>query len=364
MIFEQATAREFRQLALNIFVVLLAVLFAVTLVRVLDRAAGGTIDPGDVVVFMLLSASTSLNQLLALTAFLAVLLSVSRAFRDHEMTVWFSTGLSLLDWFRPLARFLWPLLLASLVVAWVGAPWSARESDRLQSLSQRRDESLQAVSGRFRESSGGKRVFFVGEVADDGDRVDEVFVVQREADKTTWLLAGSGMLRTDAQGNRFLDLEQGRRFDVKWSAPEGRFEQARELGFEHYGLLVRPSTASARAVPLRAATGRELLVLNDAGSRGETLRRVGQSVGLVVLPVLAMGLAAVSPRSGRAYHLLQALLIYMIYSSLTTVAESLVARGEWPFALGLFAVHGGALLLGAALLAGRIRGAFSGLQAR
>jgi lipopolysaccharide export system permease protein len=364
VIFEQATAREFRQLALSIFVVLLAVLVAVTLVRVLDRAAGGTIDPGDVVVFMLLSASTSINQLLALTAFLAVLLSVSRASRDHEMTVWLATGLSLLDWFRPLARFLWPLLLASFVVAWVGAPWCARESDRLHNLSQRRDESLRAVSGRFRESSGGKRIFFVGEVSDDGDRVDEVFVVQREADKTTWLLARSGTLRTDAQGNRFLDLEQGRRFDLQWSAPEGRFEQARELGFEHYGLLVRPAAASARAVSLRASTGRELLLLNDAGSRGEILRRVGQSLGLVVLPVLAMGLAAVSPRSGRAYHLLQALLIYLIYSSLNTATESLVARGEWPFALGLLAVHGGALLLGVGLLAGRIRGAISGLQAR
>lgn len=364
MIFERTTAREFRQLGLNIFVVLLAVLLAMTLVRVLDRAAGGAIEAGDVMVFMLLSASTSINPLLALTAFIAVLLAVSRAFRDQEMTVWFTAGLNLLDWLRPLARFLWPLLLLSIAMAWVGAPWSARESERLQSLSQRRDESLQAMSGRFRESAGGKRVFFVGEVSAEGSRVSEVFVVQREVDKTTWLLARSGTLRTDAQGNRFLDLEQGRRFDLHWSAPDRRFEWARELGFEHYGLLVRPASSAGGNVPLRAASALELRAAQDAGARGELLRRLGQSLSLMVLPLLAIGLACVSPRSGRAYHLLQALLVYLIYSSLSTVAESQVARGEWSFATGLLAVHGSALLVAVVLLLARLRGTYPGALAR
>jgi len=356
MIFEQSTAREFRLLAFNIFVVLLSALLAVTSVRILDRAAGGLIEPADVLVFMLLSASTSLNQLLALTAFLAVLLSVSRAYRDHEMTVWFATGLSLTHWLLPLVRFLWPLVGLSLVLAWFAAPWATQESDRLQSASQRRDETLQAVSGRFRESAGGRRVFFVGEVSEDGGRVDEVFVVQREAGATIWLLAGSGTLQTDDQGNRFLDLAEGRRFDLTWTGPEGRLDQARELGFEHYGLLLRPASASAQPVPVRGSSAGALLAADNAGARAEVLRRLGQTITLVVLPVLAIGLAAVSPRGGRGYHLLQALFIYTIYNSLAIATESQVARGLWSFPLGLVAVHGSALLLAAGLLAARARG--------
>ncbi|NCV39293.1 MAG: LPS export ABC transporter permease LptG [Betaproteobacteria bacterium] len=168
MIFEQSVQREFRQSASSILVVLLAVLVTVTLVRMLDHAASGGIDPGDVLTFLLLSAAGSVPQLLALTAFLAVLLTMTRAFRDQEMAVWFSAGLSLLDWLRPLGRFLMPLVAVSLAFAWGVAPWSVAESERLQAQYSARDESLQAAAGRFRESAGGRRVFFVGQTAQEG----------------------------------------------------------------------------------------------------------------------------------------------------------------------------------------------------
>lgn len=51
MIFEQSVRREFRQTASSILLVLIAVLLTVTLVRMLDRAVSGGIDPGDVVIF-------------------------------------------------------------------------------------------------------------------------------------------------------------------------------------------------------------------------------------------------------------------------------------------------------------------------
>ena len=132
MIFEQSVRREFRQTASSILVVLLAVLLTVTLVRMLDRAVSGAIDPADVLIFLLLSSASSIPQLLVLTAFLAVLLTMTRAFRDQEMAVWFSAGLSLLDWVKPLFRFLMPMLLISLVFAWFVAPWTVSESERLQ----------------------------------------------------------------------------------------------------------------------------------------------------------------------------------------------------------------------------------------
>ena len=132
MIFEQSVRREFRQTASSILVVLLAVLLTVTLVRMLDRAVSGAIDPADVLIFLLLSAASSIPQLLVLTAFLAVLLTMTRAFRDQEMAVWFSAGLSLLDWVKPLFRFLMPMLLISLVFAWFVAPWTVSERERFQ----------------------------------------------------------------------------------------------------------------------------------------------------------------------------------------------------------------------------------------
>ena len=350
MIFEQSVRREFRQTASSILVVLLAVLLTVTLVRMLDRAVSGGIDPADVLIFLLLSAASSIPQLLVLTAFLAVLLTMTRAFRDQEMAVWFSAGLSLLDWVKPLIRFLTPMFLISLVFAWFVAPWTVSESERLQAQYSARDESLQAAAGRFRESAGGRRVFYVGQSTDAGQYIEDLFVIQRAPHQRTWVLAASGKLLTDDNGNRFLDLEQGRRFDLSWHPDQAHELQAREMGFEHYGLLIRAAASATPAKPIKAIDSLDLIQRHDPRAIGETLRRLGQSLGLICLPLLSLGLVASNPRSGRAFHLIVALLIYITYTSLVSVAEAQVSRGQWTMLSGFAAVHGVFAALAAALI--------------
>ena len=340
MIFEQSVRREFRQTASSILLVLIAVLLTVTLVRMLDRAVSGGIDPGDVVIFLLLSAASSIPQLLVLTAFLAVLLTMTRAFRDQEMAVWFSAGLSLLDWIKPLRRFLAPLIAVSLLFAWFVVPWTVAESERLQAQYSSRDESLQAAAGRFRESAGGRRVFFVGQTGDGGQYVEDLVVIQRGPQERTWVLATSGRLFTDADGNRFLDLQQGRRFDLAWNLAAPDALKAREMGFEHYGLLIRAAPSATPMKPIKAIESPELFVRSDSAAVGEKLRRIGQTLPLLLLPLLALGLVASNPRSGRAFHLLAGILIYTTYTSFSTVAEAQVSRGQWSLTGGLLLVHG------------------------
>ena len=340
MIFEQSVRREFRQTASSILLVLIAVLLTITLVRMLDRAVSGGIDPGDVLIFLLLSAATSIPQLLVLTAFLAVLLTMTRAFRDQEMAVWFSAGLSLLDWIKPLSRFLAPLLAVSLLFVWIVVPWTVAESERLQAQYSSRDESLQAAAGRFRESAGGRRVFFVGQTGNAGQLVEDLVVIQRGPHERTWVLAASGKLFTDPAGNRFLDLEQGRRFDLSWRPDNPDDLKAREMGFEHYGLLIRAAPSAMPSKPIKAIESYELILRSDSIAVGEMLRRIGQSLPLLLLPLLALGLVASNPRSGRAFHLLAGILIYTTYTSFSTVAEAQVSRGQWSLAGGLLGIHG------------------------
>ena len=340
MIFEQSVRREFRQMASSILLVLIAVLLTITLVRMLDRAVSGGIDPGDVLIFLLLSAASSVPQLLVLTAFLAVLLTMTRAFRDQEMAVWFSAGLSLLDWIKPLSRFLAPLLAVSLLFVWIVVPWTVAESERLQAQYSSRDESLQAAAGRFRESAGGRRVFFVGQTGNAGQLVEDLVVIQRGPHERTWVLAASGKLFTDPAGNRFLDLEQGRRFDLSWSADKPDELKAREMGFEHYGLLIRAAPSATPSKPIKAMESQELILRGDSIAVGEMLRRIGQSLPLLLLPFLALGLVASNPRTGRAFHLLAGILIYTTYTSFSTIAEAQVSSGQWSLASGLAAAHG------------------------
>ena len=80
------------------------------LIRVLGQAAGGKIPSDAVLAFLGFFAINALPVLLSLTLFITILLTLTRSYRDSEMVIWFSSGLSLAAWLRPvLAWSRWSL---------------------------------------------------------------------------------------------------------------------------------------------------------------------------------------------------------------------------------------------------------------
>ena len=93
MIFQRAIRREFTHSAAGVFVALFAILLTTQLIRFLGQAAQGSIAPEAVVALLGFSALNYVPALLSLASFIAILLSLSRSYRDSEMVVWFSSGL-------------------------------------------------------------------------------------------------------------------------------------------------------------------------------------------------------------------------------------------------------------------------------
>ena len=63
--------------------------------------------------------------------------------------------------------------------------------------------------------------------------------------------------------------------------------------------------------------------------------------------MLAIPISAVNPRIGRSINLIFALLLYVIYNNLVSLAQGWVAQGKLQFPIGLVIVH---LLLGLVIL--------------
>jgi len=159
MIFERAVRREFAQAAAGISVALLAILASTQLIRLLKDAAGGRIAPEAVASLLGFAALNFMPILLSLTLFVAILLSLSRAYRDSEMVVWFSCGQPLTAWIRPVMKFALPIVLAIAVLSGFLSPWANyNTAEYKQRLSARSDVS-QVSPGAFREAKRGQRVF-------------------------------------------------------------------------------------------------------------------------------------------------------------------------------------------------------------
>ena len=349
MIFRRALQREFTHAAAAVFVALFAVLITVVLIRLLGQAAGGRVPTDAVLALIGFSSMTDLPIVLNLTVFLGVLLSLSRSYRDSEMVVWFSSGVPLTAWIVPVLRFATPLVLMIGGITLFLGPWAHQKSLEYREQLESRDDTQRVAPGVFRESSGAKRVFFVEAGAGEDNKVRNVFVSEERDGALTVVVASHGSLYTDKEGNRYVVLEQGRRYDGHPGTTEYRV-----MTFDRYQLRIESGQQGTVSSKMRSKPTLELFQQGDARSLGELSYRFNTPLAMLFLALLAIPLSFVNPRAGRAGNLLLALFIYLVYNNAILVCQSWVSQEKLQFLLGLLLPHLTALVLLSLLLYKRL----------
>ncbi len=334
MIFQRAIRREFTQSAAGVFIALFAILLTTQLIRLLGSAAEGSVAPEAVVALLGFSAINYIPTLLSLSSFIAILLALSRSYRDSEMVVWFSSGVSLIAWVRPVMVFVLPLVLAIAALSLFVSPWALSKSAEYRGNLETRRDAGQATPGAFQESSSGERVIFVEGVADDESYVKNVFVSSVQNQRLGVTMAATGYQEIAANGDRFIVLENGRRYEMEPGSAEFRI-------MEYARYAVRVETKEARGIEQTPNNMPTLeLVKNGAPAyQAELLWRIGVPVSAVILALLAIPLSFVNPRAGRSANMLLALFAYLVYNNLMTVGQAWVASGRISFLDGLLGVH-------------------------
>lgn len=345
MIFRRAIVAELASNAGAVFTVLFSILFSVGLVRILGEAAGGRVDNQAVFALVALTALTWLPQLLTLTLFIAVLITLTRAFRDSEMIIWFASGQSLIAWVRPVLRFALPIVLLVALLAIFATPWAQRQISESRERFAKRDDVSRVAPGRFIQSSDAERVFFVENVDLEGGTVRNVFVSHRTQTASGMregvIVAAQGVIEVRPDGERFLVLSQGRRYEGTPGQAEYRMVE-----FERYAVRIeaRPDTP-LQEIKARAKTTRELLRERTPFNDAELLWRVGIPVVALLLAFLAVPLAWTNPRLGRSVNLLIAILVFFLYLTSIQLVQANVQLQRMPFRLGLWLPHAVALAL-------------------
>jgi len=334
MIFQRAARREFTHAAAGVFVALFAILLTTQLIRLLSEAASGSIAPEAVVAQLGFAALNYIPSLLSLAAFIAILLTMSRSYRDSEMVVWFSSGLSLTAWIRPVLVFTLPLVFAIAVLSLFVSPWALSQSAEYRGQLSTRKDVGQASPGAFQESASGERVVFVEAVAEDASVVKNVFVSSVQNQRLGVTMAATGHQEVAANGDRFMVLENGRRYEIEPGTPEIRI-------LEYARYAIRLETKEARGIEQtpKSTAALELIAKDVPVYRAELLWRLSVPLAAVVLALLAIPLSFVNPRAGRSANMLLALFTYLMYNNLMTISQAWVANGKVSFVVGLFAVH-------------------------
>jgi lipopolysaccharide export system permease protein len=341
MIFQRALRRELVSTAGAVFTTLFTITITVMLIKILGQAAGGKVASQDVVALIGFAALNYLPVILILTGFISVLVVVTRSYQDSEMVVWFASGLSLSRWIAPVLTFGLPLVMLTAGLSLFVTPWANRQSAEFRERFEKRQDIAKVSPGKFQESSSADRIFFVEGVAGDASKVKNVFVNTVQNGRTSVVVAKEGETMIDSRGDKFLVMNQGRRYDGVSSQSDVRM-----MEFERYGVLVSTQSAaligdkSARSLPTRA-----LLADFNNFNRGEFLWRIALPLMSLLLMLLAIPLSFVNPRGGRSANLLIALLLFVVYSNMVSVFQAAVVQQRLSLAIAWWPIHLLALLM-------------------
>ena len=351
MIFRRALQRELASSAGATFTVLFTILVTWTLIKVLGTAAGGKVDPADVLALIGFAILNYLPTILTLTVFISVLAAVTRSYRDSEMVVWFASGSSLMRWIRPVLTFGLPIVVVVAALSLVAAPWAALKRAEFVERFQKREDLKRVAPGQFRESSSADRVFFVERSTTGATVVQNVFVNSRDQNgNTSVVVAKEGVIESDARGGQYLVLSNGRRY----SGTPGQAD-FQSMEFDRYKMRVATRVpVLGTDTPTNALPTSALLQVENQYTRAELLARISAPVICLVLMLLAIPLGFVNPRAGSSANMILALLIFFTYLNLNKMMEKSVQRGRLEFDMAWWPLHLAAALTVAALFAWRL----------
>ena len=132
MLFDSTVRRELARGFGATLVVILTIVLTMFLIRIVGQAASGAVAPQDVVLLLGYVALGHLPTMLALSLFVAIVVSLGRMYRDSEMAIWFASGLGLSRFVRPVLHTSWPVLLVVALLLLFVWPWGNHSSLELR----------------------------------------------------------------------------------------------------------------------------------------------------------------------------------------------------------------------------------------
>ena len=340
MLFDSTLRKDLARNFVATMVVILTIVMTIALIRTLGQASQGSINPSEVLLVMGFGMLEQLTTVLALSLFIAIIATVSRMYSDSEMVIWLSSGQSIASFIPVLLRFTWPILMSIALLALLAVPWSQEQVQTLRDRYAQRNDVERVAPGRFQESSGGKRVFFIDKDSPGQTTGTNVFISNRDVDMEMTTTAQQGRVEW-VNGERYLVLDRGEQWLLRPSSGDSRVTR-----FQQYDLLVgeqlTPDNGKASA---HQRSTLALLKNPTRSNMGELSWRIGMGLCALNLVLLALPLSVVNPRRGRSYQYGLALLVFVFYYNLLNVGQNGIVNGHYDIVGAVVGLHGSVLLL-------------------
>ncbi|HEY0503659.1 MAG TPA: LPS export ABC transporter permease LptF [Lysobacter sp.] len=324
---------EFSQAIFATLIVLLIVMVGGAFTDVLQDIARGRVPAGLMLAQLGLVLVRWLPLILPLALMLGLMMGVGRLYRDSEMPVIASIGVGPRRMLRPLMLVVVPLVaVVAACSLWLG-PMADRVSRQMINDANRNLVMAGLEPGSFTGIPGAHSVIYVSNMSKDGRGLEKVFVYRNVGEgRIDVVSAGSGHLRVDEAGHRYLTLRDG--FQVE-GAPSG----ARDFRLMRYASneILLPATEQ-RYDPADPEILPTTALLGD-GRREAVAQlhfRIAPPLLALAFALMAVPLARSMPRQARYGRIVIGFLAYLIGQNLMTAGRGWLESGKIAIGLGLW----------------------------
>ena len=346
MILQRYLIREILQSTAAVLGVLVLVYASNRFARFLSDAASGLISGDLIFQLLVLKISQNLAVLLPVSLYFGVLIGLGRLYKDSEIVAMLASGVGVRRILQGVVWISMAFALLTLGMSMYASPEIATKQAKLLARAKGEAEISGILPGRFKELSGGDRVFYAEELSPDRRTMRNVFVQVRQPDRQEIAVAQRAYLLVQGrEGSRFVVLEDGHRYTGQ---PGGvNYVITR---FEKHAVRIDDPGDDPGYRKLESIPSLELLQSGLPGYLAELQWRLSLPISVIVLAMLAVPLSRTSPRQGKYAKLFTAVIIYFIYNNAVGVAQKLVERGELHPWIGVWPVHVLAALLALGLI--------------
>ena len=321
MIIDRYLIREVVQPLLAICTALMAIFITYSLSRYLVEADAGLLRAGEVAQLTVLKSLISLDVLLPLSLFLAVMTGLGRLYTDSEIYAMRAAGISEARLLRPLMHL---SLLVAIVVAllsgWV-RPWAYAQSYEIKAAAEASAETGRIRESRFYTFSESERTVFIERIAENGSDLEGIFIRTRKGDDLQVITASKGVFSHFAKPMfHSLQLMDARVFKKVRAGTDF------SAHFGSFTLWLPVQTPQAPGYKVKSASISALRRSPAPPDQAEFQWRMSTPLSALLLALAAIPLSRSRPRQGRYAKMLLALGIYAVYFNLLDVSRSWVEQ--------------------------------------
>ncbi|MGB1239252.1 MAG: LPS export ABC transporter permease LptF [Pseudomonadales bacterium] len=344
MIIYRYLAREIFYSTFAVGLVLVPIIVSSRLVRLLSNAVDGDASLIFVAQMIFYRLPSMLMLIIPLALFLGVLLAYGRLYLESEIAVLRASGASS----RKLLMFaMGPAFCGALIVGSFSlyvSPLAWQELEKVYAEQDSLNELDKLTAGRFQSLPGGGTAYTSG-FSDNRRQLEQVFLsqVDRASGSIQITLADSGRQQNNDRGQRYLVLENGRRY----SGQPGELTYE-TLEYREYGYLLPERKVVLSKDEASAKTSVELLASDNLEDLAELQWRLSLPVLALIVVLIAVPLSHANPRQGRYARLIPSILLYLAYVTLLTTAKDEIEKGA--SIIYIWMVHLGFLMYGLSLV--------------